>query len=137
MAVVTMMIPRSDIYPMLDRITVLFFGEVVYSGYTKMMPQYFRSIGYACPASENPAVYYLSLATVDRETSERYVETQDIAVKLIETFKSDGEPYTRYLIPRMDHYANSHLPLCQLGQPGGQFATMIKYGFFNYIWYAW
>lgn len=32
MAMVTMSIPRSDIYPLLDRLTILFFGEVFYSG---------------------------------------------------------------------------------------------------------
>lgn len=30
--IVTMSVPRSDIYPLLDRLTILFFGEVMYSG---------------------------------------------------------------------------------------------------------
>lgn len=57
--------------------------KVVYSGYTKRMPAYFRNLGYPCPPSENPAIFYLALATVDRETSERYMETQATLLPLI------------------------------------------------------
>ena len=56
--IVSTSLPRSDLYQLFDRMTLLFFGEVVYSGYTKQMPLYFRQIGYPCPASENPAIYY-------------------------------------------------------------------------------
>uniref|UniRef100_A0A915B540 ABC transporter domain-containing protein n=6 Tax=Parascaris univalens TaxID=6257 RepID=A0A915B540_PARUN len=87
MAVVAMRYPRSDLYQLMTQITILFYGETLYSGYTKQMPFYFRQIGYPCPNNENPAVYYLSLATIDRETSERYHETQQQATQLIHVFK--------------------------------------------------
>ncbi len=138
MAIVTTSWPRSDIYQLFDRMTVLFFGEVIYSGYTKQMPVYFRQIGYPCPASENPAIYYcmfccvetgncmccihlVSLATVDRETSERYLETQEQAVKLIEIFKGQGEPFSLYNGRAInDIYSQSHhVPLSHLGNPSG------------------
>lgn len=64
------------------------------------MPHYFGQIGYRCPISENPAVYYrmlasdilshsyfiVSLATVDRETPESYGETQSKAANLVDVF---------------------------------------------------
>ncbi|CAD5211054.1 unnamed protein product [Bursaphelenchus okinawaensis] len=87
MAIVTMRYPRSDIYQLMDGLTLLFYGEVVYSGTTKYMPHYFSQIGYKCPITENPAVYYLSLATVDRENPESYAETQEKANELVQTFK--------------------------------------------------
>uniref|UniRef100_A0AC34GEJ4 ABC transporter domain-containing protein n=1 Tax=Panagrolaimus sp. ES5 TaxID=591445 RepID=A0AC34GEJ4_9BILA len=38
MALVTMRCPRSDIYQLLTQITLLFYGEIIYSGPTKQMP---------------------------------------------------------------------------------------------------
>ncbi|KAE9552533.1 hypothetical protein FO519_004275 [Halicephalobus sp. NKZ332] len=87
MALVSMKCPRSDIYQLLTQLTLLFYGEVVYSGPSKQMPHYFNSIGFKCPSVENPAVYYLSLASVDRETPESYAETQTKAMKLAEIFR--------------------------------------------------
>ena len=50
--------PRSDIFPFLDRVTYLCLGDVVYTGATRMMLDYFRSIGFPCPELENPLMYY-------------------------------------------------------------------------------
>lgn len=58
MAIITLRSPRSDIYQLLSQLTLLFYGEIVYSGPTKYMPHYFSQIGYRCPITENPAVYY-------------------------------------------------------------------------------
>jgi ATP-binding cassette subfamily G (WHITE) protein 5 (sterolin 1) len=41
--------PRSDLCPFLDRVTYLCLGDVVYSGATSAMLDYFRSIGFPCP----------------------------------------------------------------------------------------
>lgn len=43
--------PRSDIFPFLDRVTYLCLGDVVYSGSTALMIDYFRSIGFPCPVN--------------------------------------------------------------------------------------
>nr|APA16598.1 ATP-binding cassette sub-family G member 5 [Toxocara canis] len=118
MAIVAMRCPRSDLYQLMTRITILFYGESLYSGYTKQMPLYFRQAGYPCPSNENPAVYYLSLATIDRETSERYHETQQQAIKLIETFKQLGIPLQgRPPIIEPIYPAVPQRPLCALGTP--------------------
>ncbi|VDK48926.1 unnamed protein product [Anisakis simplex] len=121
MAIVSMRYPRSDIYQLMTRITILFYGQTVYSGYNKQMPYYFRQNGYPCPNNENPAVYYLSLATTDRETSERYNETQNQAIKLIELFKQCNMPsQQRPLEPSVSEpiYPNTgHIPLCVLNKP--------------------
>lgn len=54
----TMDRPRSDIFPFLDRVTFLCLGDVVYTGTTRMMMEYFSSIGFPCPELENPLMYY-------------------------------------------------------------------------------
>ncbi len=41
----TMEKPRSDIFPFLDRVTYLCLGDVVYTGATRMMLDYFRCVG--------------------------------------------------------------------------------------------
>uniref|UniRef100_F1KYZ6 ATP-binding cassette sub-family G member 5 n=1 Tax=Ascaris suum TaxID=6253 RepID=F1KYZ6_ASCSU len=121
MAIVAMRYPRSDLYQLMTRITILFYGETLYSGYTKQMPFYFRQVGYPCPNNENPAVYYLSLATIDRETSERYHETQQQATQLIHMFKQYANTQQQQQ-QRPSHiepiYPTVHKPpLCVLGTP--------------------
>lgn len=54
----TMDKPRSDIFPFLDRVTYLCLGDIVYTGSTRMMMDYFKSIGFPCPELENPLMYY-------------------------------------------------------------------------------
>lgn len=56
--ILTMEKPRSDIFPFLDRVTYLCLGDIVYSGNTRVMLDYFRSIGFPCPEVENPLMYY-------------------------------------------------------------------------------
>lgn len=50
--------PRSDVFPFLDRVTFLCLGDVVYTGSTRGMMEYFSSIGFPCPELENPLMYY-------------------------------------------------------------------------------
>ncbi|CAD6190171.1 unnamed protein product [Caenorhabditis auriculariae] len=85
--VVTMRSPRSDVYQMLNTMTILYFGDVAYSGPTKKMPSYFQTSGFPCPINENPASYYLSLLSIDRETPERFAETQEQASILVRFHK--------------------------------------------------
>jgi len=56
--ILTMDKPRSDIFTFLDRVTYLCLGDVVYTGSTRMMIDYFRGIGFPCPELENPLMYY-------------------------------------------------------------------------------
>lgn len=56
--VITLEKPRSDIAPLLDRVTILSLGDVVYTGYTRTITEYFLHIGFPCPDLENPLMYY-------------------------------------------------------------------------------
>lgn len=56
--ILTMEKPRSDVFPFLDRVLYLCLGDVVYTGGTKQMLEYFNNIGFPCPQLENPLMYY-------------------------------------------------------------------------------
>lgn len=56
--VLTMEKPRSDVFPFLDRAAYLCLGDLVYAGPTRLMLEYFRTIGFPCPQLENPLMYY-------------------------------------------------------------------------------
>lgn len=81
----------------------------------------------------------MSLATVDRETSERYVETQEQAIKLIEIYKGQGDAFNHAYLPlNRDMRAAQHrLPLSHLGRPSffSRALTLVRCGLvFVFIW---
>ncbi|XP_054707805.1 LOW QUALITY PROTEIN: ATP-binding cassette sub-family G member 5-like [Uloborus diversus] len=124
--VLSMEKPRSDIFPFLDRVTYLSLGEVVYTGSTRMLLDYFGSIGFPCPELENPLMYYLCLSTVDRRTRERFIESSTQISALVEKFKVEGEHYRKcYVPPHLptdtieQKDARYKLPLTAYGQPSG------------------
>lgn len=56
--ILTMEKPRSDVFPFLERVLYLCLGDVVYTGGTRQMLEYFTAIGFPCPQLENPLMYY-------------------------------------------------------------------------------
>ncbi|CAL4134223.1 unnamed protein product [Meganyctiphanes norvegica] len=116
--VVTMEKPRSDILPFLDRVSYLCLGDVVYTGSTRLMIDYFRSIGFPCPELENPLMYYLCLSTVDRRSRDRFVDSNNQIAALVERFKLEGAPYRKYSGPPPDMDHSEHkVPLSAYGRP--------------------
>lgn len=119
----TMSKPRSDIFPFLDRVAYLCLGEMVYTGYTRTMLEYFRNIGFPCPELENPLMYYLCLATVDRRSRERFIESSSQIQTLVEKFRNDGARYRKAGPPselggnHTGDAAQYKLPLTAYGQP--------------------
>ncbi|OQV15618.1 putative ATP-binding cassette sub-family G member 5 [Hypsibius exemplaris] len=111
MFVITLEKPRSDIAPLLDRVTILSLGDVVYTGYTKTMADYFKRIGFPCPELENPLMYYLCLATVDRRSKERFTESNNHVELLVQKYKYEGEPFKRYAPSTEGEPTTPHQPL--------------------------
>nr|CAD7592250.1 unnamed protein product [Timema genevievae] len=127
--VLTMEKPRSDVFPFLDRVTYLCLGDVVYTGATRLMLHYFRSIGFPCPELENPLMYYLCLSTVDRRSRERFIESNHQIAALVEKFKLEGGPFRKSSAVKheglmmdnpdnLDSGAASRVPLSAFGHPG-------------------
>nr|XP_022912669.1 ATP-binding cassette sub-family G member 5 [Onthophagus taurus] len=104
--ILTMEKPRSDVFPFLERVLYLCLGDVVYTGGTRQMLEYFNAIGFPCPQLENPLMYYLCLSTVDRRSRERFVESNHQIAALVEKFKIEGGSYRKSSISgnhTMDH----------------------------------
>ncbi|CAG2100894.1 unnamed protein product [Medioppia subpectinata] len=112
--VLTMDKPRSDIFPFLDRVTYLCLGDVVYTGSTRMMIDYFRGIGFPCPELENPLMYYLCLSTVDRRSRDRFIESSAQIAALVDKFKVEGHEYRKYIGPPTQIPVN--IPLTAYGR---------------------
>jgi ABC-type multidrug transport system ATPase subunit len=67
--IVTVHHPTSEVFALVDNLYLLSEGTVVYSGKASEANGYFASLGYECPAYQNPIGYYLRLLVVDsRET---------------------------------------------------------------------
>jgi len=62
--------PRYSIFALFDRLVLLSRGSVVYMGEAKESVQYFKSIGYECPAYHNPADFYLDVVGGNIKTSQ-------------------------------------------------------------------
>ncbi|XP_018015932.1 ATP-binding cassette sub-family G member 5 isoform X2 [Hyalella azteca] len=116
--VITMEKPRSDIFPFLDRVTYLCLGDVVYTGSTRLMLDYFRGIGFPCPELENPLMYYLCLSTVDRRSRDRFIDSNNQIAALVERFKVEGGPFRKYAGPIESDPQDHKVPLFSYGQPG-------------------
>ncbi|CAN8003709.1 unnamed protein product [Ixodes hexagonus] len=91
------------------------------SGHTRTMLEYFRSIGFPCPELENPLMYYLCLATVDRRSRERFIDSSSQIQTLVEKFRTDGGRYRKGGPPsemgNMTETSQYKLPLTAYGQP--------------------
>ncbi|TMS35297.1 hypothetical protein L596_002729 [Steinernema carpocapsae] len=106
LAMVSMRAPRSDIYQLLSRMTMLFYGEMVYSessvlrrrchcistksGSHVQYAKTLQCITVSIMSNHFLPKFVVSLATIDRETSERYLETQEQAHKLVHIYKVGG-----------------------------------------------
>ncbi|KAK9871750.1 hypothetical protein WA026_014204 [Henosepilachna vigintioctopunctata] len=118
--ILTMEKPRSDVFPFLERVLYLCLGDVVYTGGTRQMLEYFNAIGFPCPQLENPLMYYLCLSTVDRRSRERFIESNHQIAALVEKFKMEGGIYRKGSVANhnLEHTLGpgSKLPLL-LGKP--------------------
>ncbi|BES97575.1 unnamed protein product [Nesidiocoris tenuis] len=105
----TMEKPRSDVFPFLDRAAFLCLGDILYTGPTRLMLEYFSSIGFPCPTTENPLMYYLCLSTVDRRSRERFLESHTQILELVDKFKSVGNAYATHSHIQPPSLTKSHL----------------------------
>ncbi|XP_067901323.1 ATP-binding cassette sub-family G member 5 isoform X2 [Heterodontus francisci] len=67
--------PRSELFKLFDRISIMTCGELVYCGGTEEMVEFFSSCGYECPEYCNPFDLYVDLTSVDTRSMDREIET--------------------------------------------------------------
>lgn len=57
--------PRSDAYPLFDRLCLLSRGRVVYSGLQSDVLPWFANLGHTCPPHTNPLDFLIDVSAVD------------------------------------------------------------------------
>lgn len=62
--------PRSDAYPLFDRITLLSKGRVVYSGLRSQCLEWFSGLGHDVEPGINPLDFLIDVSSVDNRTPE-------------------------------------------------------------------
>ncbi|OMH83246.1 ABC transporter G family member 7 [Zancudomyces culisetae] len=68
--------PNARTFSLFDKVILLTGGKIVYFGPTEKALDYFLSIGYECPAHENPADFFINMMTVDTNTEEAMEESR-------------------------------------------------------------
>lgn len=79
--------PRSDIFTLFDSITLLARGQVVYSGPTSSVVDYFSKLGFKIKAFTNPADFIIDLSAIDYRTAEKEKESTERVEFLIKSWK--------------------------------------------------
>ncbi|KAJ3030652.1 UNVERIFIED_CONTAM: hypothetical protein HDU68_008287 [Siphonaria sp. JEL0065] len=83
--------PRSDIFPLLDRILLLARGgRVVYQGPGSALVPHFSSLNHQLPILTNPADFALDLASVDLRNDAVEEESRARVDELIESWSTKG-----------------------------------------------
>ncbi|VDL78578.1 unnamed protein product [Nippostrongylus brasiliensis] len=123
--------PRSDLCQLISSITLLFRGEVMYSGRLSMATVYFGEAGLPCPANENPATYYLTKATLNFETKATHDQTLSEALRLVELFKSNSAPTLPRRLSQLMLGGDDTVALCFLRRPsvGVKLLVLIRRSF--------
>jgi ABC-type multidrug transport system ATPase subunit len=67
--------PRSDAFPVFDRIILLSVGSVVFSGRRDALLPHFASVGYAPQPHTNPLDFVIDVVGIDNRTDEAEEET--------------------------------------------------------------
>lgn len=60
--------PRSSIYTMFDMLLLISEGRTMYFGRANEAVPYFGTLGYKCPATFNPADYFIDFLSVDQRS---------------------------------------------------------------------
>lgn len=80
--------PRTSIFNLLDEITLLSEGRVIFSGPVDDLIPYFTKLSYPCPSLINPAEYYIDLISVDYTSPDKEVETKQRIESLAQHYLS-------------------------------------------------
>ncbi|GAA6021211.1 hypothetical protein JCM11491_001608 [Sporobolomyces phaffii] len=75
--------PRSDAFPLFDKITLLSKGSVVYSGLRTDLLPHFSSLGLSPPKRTNPLDFVIDVSSVDNRDDDAERESKERVGKLV------------------------------------------------------
>ncbi|BGP02838.1 ATP-binding cassette transporter snq2 [Rhodotorula toruloides] len=110
--IVTLHGPRSDAFPIFDKLLLLSRGSPVYSGPGRDILPHFDSLGYPAPEHTNPLDFVIDLSSVDNRTDEAEESSKERVGALISAWRrkeasTDSSPRPR-----------SPRPQAKLASPG-------------------
>lgn len=79
--------PRSDAFPLFDKITLLSRGSVVYSGPRSDLLAHFSSLDLAPPKRTNPLDFVIDVSSIDNRDDEAERESQERVGRLVLAWK--------------------------------------------------
>ena len=114
--------PRLNLLRLFSAIIILSQGKIVFFGSVDEALDHFARLGYHCPEGENPADYFLDLATVSSKSLEEHEASQVRVNSLIAAWHYD--PMTAP-VSQHDHQSKHTYPV----PPLGQFYLLLKRNF--------
>jgi len=64
--------PNSDIFENFDQLMLMALGKIIYFNKASMAVNYFKGIGYECPALSNPADYFMMMMSIESQQVEDF-----------------------------------------------------------------
>lgn len=83
--------PRSDAYPLFDRICLLARGSVVYSGPRAEALNWFAQLGFDAPPRTNPLDFLIDISAIDTRDEESEVRTTEQVNHLVKRWQDYAE----------------------------------------------
>ena len=114
--------PRLNLLRLFNAIIILSQGKVVFFGSVDDALDHFARLGYHCPERDNPADYFLDLATVSNKSPEEHEASQARVNTLINAWHYD--PMT-LPVSQHDHQPIHKYPVL----PPEQFYLLLKRNF--------
>ena len=79
--------PRSDAYPLFDRLVLLTRGRVAYAGKTSEVLPHFAALGYAPETDTNPLDFMIDISSVDYRDDDAEIASKARVDKLLASWK--------------------------------------------------
>uniref|UniRef100_A0A8C0USN0 ATP binding cassette subfamily G member 5 n=1 Tax=Cyanistes caeruleus TaxID=156563 RepID=A0A8C0USN0_CYACU len=80
--------PRSELFKLFDKISIMSFGEMVFCGNPTEMITFFSDCGYSCPEQSNPFDFYVDLTSVDTRSKEHELETYSRVQEFVSAYRN-------------------------------------------------
>ncbi|EYC45031.1 hypothetical protein Y032_0441g1513 [Ancylostoma ceylanicum] len=100
-------------------------------GYIRNLLTFIRDAGLRCPENEDPVMYFLTKATLNRETQETYQATYNQALRLIDFFKTHSAPEVPTRSGQSEANVGGTVALCYIPRPSSMetFLVLVKRSF--------
>ncbi|KAL7419907.1 hypothetical protein Q5752_005823 [Cryptotrichosporon argae] len=100
--------PRSDAFPLFDRITLLAKGRVVYSGPRRDCLSWFSELGHDVEPGTNPLDFLVDLSSVDNRTPDAETASRARVARLVDAWRARPADWARLLPTKSTKSLDEH-----------------------------